>query len=169
MEIPILVSPDDWDWLGDPPQGGVIKLHGRQTGGAMGMIEQSLAPGRMIRPHVHDHDVWLFGLSGETSVRVADQTVTAGPGSIVLKPRNVVHSIWNASSDPVRIMEIFTPAGFEQFMKEVSAKARAGTLTDDMFKDLCDRYGLRFFEDWPGEDGWVQKMTAQHNLNFGGN
>lgn len=146
------------------PQQGVIKIRGSQTDGRIGVIEQPLEVGAMIRPHIHDHDVWLQVLEGEVGVRVGDETVVAKAGSWVLKPRDVMHAMWNTGSSEARVMEVFTPAGFEEFMREVSDARRQGTLSDERFTDLCAQYGIRFFDDWTGDEGWVQRTREKFNL-----
>jgi hypothetical protein len=34
------------------------------------------------------------------------------------KPRNQWHTFWNAGDEPARILEIISPAGFEEFFRE---------------------------------------------------
>ena len=42
-----------------------------------------------------------------------------GPGDLVHKPRNQWHTFWNAGDEPCRILEIISPAGFEEFFREL--------------------------------------------------
>ena len=51
---------------------------------------------------------------------LGDDVVEAGPGDLVFKPRNQWHTFWNAGDEPCRILEIISPAGFEQFFQELS-------------------------------------------------
>lgn len=158
-----LIPPGGGERTSEDPE-GVIKLRGEDTGGLLAVIEQTLEPGRLIRPHVHDHDVWLQCLGGLVGVRVGDETVVAKSGAWVLKPRNVVHSMWNAATEPSRVMEIVTPAGFEKFMRETAVHARQETLDEATFSELCSRYG-RFFDDWPSEEGWIERTRKEYGLS----
>lgn len=119
----------------------------------------------MIRPHIHDHDVWLQVLEGDVGVRVGNETVVAKPGSWVIKPRHVMHAMWNAGSVEARVMEVFTPAGFEEFMREVSEARSQNGLTDERFVELCAKYGIEFFDDWTGDEGWVERTREKFNLD----
>ena len=160
----LLISPKGGHFFNDDPNAGVIKIAGSQTEGRIAVIEQPLPVGDMIRPHIHDHDVWLQVLKGEVGIRVGDETVVATAGSWALKPRGVMHSMWNAGSVEARVMEIFTPAGFEEFMRRV---AEAKALGDDEFARLCRRYGIEFFEDWTGDEGWVERIKKEYSLRAG--
>jgi quercetin dioxygenase-like cupin family protein len=162
----ILVPPGGGIATGDDAFSPVIKLSGEATRGVIGIIEQSLRPMRMISPHVHEHDVWLFVLEGQVGARVGDETVLADAGAYVLKPRNIVHTIWNQNPGPCRMVEIFTPAGFDKFMAEVEALSQRGSLDEGTFEDLCDRYGIHYFDDWPGDEGWVEKMRSEKGLKL---
>src|ERR1700677_4991449 len=91
----------------------LIKIRSEDTNGAMAVIEETVPPRRLIPPHTHQNDVWVHVLTGEIGVLVADKIQTAGPGDWVLKPRNVMHAMWNAGSVPARIVEVLTPGGTE--------------------------------------------------------
>lgn len=161
----ILVPSGGGHFFGSDPRGGVIKIRGSQTEGRIGVIEQPLEVGAIIRPHIHDHDVWLQVLEGAVGVRVGGETVIAAPGSWVLKPRNVMHAMWNAEPAEARVMEIFTPAGFEEFMREASDATSRNTLTEERFSELCSQYGIQFFDDWTGEEGWMERTKKRYGLN----
>jgi quercetin dioxygenase-like cupin family protein len=165
--VSILIPPDGGDFLQRGPQGAVIKIDGSQTAGNLGVIEQPLEVGAMIRPHIHDHDVWLQVLEGEVGVRVGNETVIAKPRSWVLKPRNIMHAMWNAGSAEARVMEAFTPAGFEEFMREVAQAKSMNDLTDERFSQLCGQYGIQFFDDWTGDEGWMERTKKKYGVDAG--
>jgi quercetin dioxygenase-like cupin family protein len=137
----IHVGPND----GTPLKGGgCVRIKGSQTGGALAVVEVVLRPKHLIAQHVHANDVWVYVLSGEVGVQVGDERATAGPGSWLLKPRNIPHAIWNATSEPARILELLTPAGSEDFYVE----AQAVNSPED-FAAVCARHGLVFFPESP--------------------
>jgi hypothetical protein len=43
------------------------------TGGVMSVIEETIPARRLISPHSHQNDVWVYVLSGEIGVPVGDQ------------------------------------------------------------------------------------------------
>ena len=57
---------------------------------------------------------------------LGDDVVEAGPGDLVYKPRGQWHTFWNAGDEPARILEIISPAGFEQFFAELAPLAAGG-------------------------------------------
>jgi hypothetical protein len=65
-------------------------------------------------------------LSGELGILVGDEVDVAGPGSWALKPRNVVHAMWNAGADPAQVIEALTPAGTERWLEENCRSRRRG-------------------------------------------
>ena len=44
---------------------------------------------------------------------VEDERVVAGPGTFVLVPPGVLHTFANDSDEPVRMLNIHAPAGFD--------------------------------------------------------
>src|SRR5215475_1881525 len=98
MGVPkIVVNPDDGRsvWLGG--MGVVFKLSGVDTGGAFAVVEHPIEPGRLVLPHVHQHeDEYSYVLEGTIGARVGDREVAAaGPCSYLVKPRGLMHTFWN--------------------------------------------------------------------------
>jgi quercetin dioxygenase-like cupin family protein len=149
-----LVAQDEGDVAGDV----LIKVYGEETNGAISIIEQPFGPGLLLPPHVHENDVWLYILEGEMHVRVAENVVKATPGCWVLKPRRIPHTMWNAGSDPARIIEVYTPGGFELFFQDFDERLRDGPLGLDELNRLGEPHGIRFFDDWTPE------LTATYDL-----
>ena len=101
--------------------------------------------------------MWVYVLSGEVGVLVGDQIDVAGPGSWALKPRDVVHAMWNAGALPARVIEVLTPGGTERWFEEIAALA-AGDRTD--FEEACGRHGIRFASDSP----WTPELKRRYGL-----
>lgn len=130
-----------------------IKVRGEDTGGVMAAIEEVVPAHTLISPHVHANDVWVYVLSGRIGILVGDEVAEAGPGSWALKPRNVPHAMWNADSEPARVMEILTPAGTEHWFEELAHS------TED-FASLCERYGIRFLPESP----WNEELRGRYDV-----
>jgi Cupin domain len=58
-------------------------------------------------------------IEGEIEVLMGEETFRAG--SYVLKVRGVPHTFWNPGAEPARVLEIISPAGFEQYFEELAA------------------------------------------------
>ena len=121
-EVKILVEAGEGESVSLRGVGVDFKVPAELTGGAFSIVEHPLDPGRLIPPHVHyTEDEYSYVLSGEIGVRIGDCDYVAGPGSYVFKPRNVPHTFWNAGPEPARLIEIISPAGFENFFAALGA------------------------------------------------
>jgi len=100
-----------------------IKVDAAATGSAYGLMEFSSAAGaKGPLPHVHRRaEEAFYLLEGEATIQYADQTVHAAAGSFVLIPRGVVHTHSNPGTTPNRYLEIFSPAGMEEYFVEREA------------------------------------------------
>jgi mannose-6-phosphate isomerase-like protein (cupin superfamily) len=141
----IVVKPDEGSsvWLGG--MGVVFKLSGVDTAGAFAVVEHPIEPGRLVLPHVHQHeDEYSYVLEGTIGARVGDREVAAaGPGSYLLKPRGLMHTFWNPGPGPARLLEIISPAGFETYFAELAETGASGR-----HSELAAKYGLTYSSDW---------------------
>ncbi len=72
------------------------------------------------------------------------------------KPRHQWHTFWNAGDTPCEIVEVISPAGFEDYFREVAEawgdlerfaqiNAKYSLEMDfDSVPELCRRFGLTF-------------------------
>ena len=77
----------------------------------------TMAPGREgPEAHVHrDEDDIFYVLDGELTFDVGDgEEVRAPAGTLVLVPPGVRHTFANRTPDPVRLLNIHAPAGFDR-------------------------------------------------------
>lgn len=78
-----------------------------------GIIE--IAPGRVLEAHVHaEEDDAFYILAGELTFTFGDEAVAAGPETFVLVPPGVEHGFRNDGADPVRMLNLHAPAGFDR-------------------------------------------------------
>jgi len=81
----------------------------------LGIIE--IAPGRELEAHVHgDEDDAFYILEGEMTFFFGDEDdeAVAPPGTFVLVPPGVRHGFRNPGPDPVRMLNVHAPAGFDR-------------------------------------------------------
>jgi mannose-6-phosphate isomerase-like protein (cupin superfamily) len=119
-------------------------IDGSEAGERFSLVEHPMSPRALAAPlHRHSReDEYSFVLEGRMGALLGDDIVEAGPGDLVHKPRDQWHTFWNAGDEPCRILEIISPAGFEQFFAELNAMGGAGGAAEDALAELSQRYGL---------------------------
>lgn len=101
----------------------IVKLSGRQTGGAFALIEETLPAGRGTPFHLHrKEDETFYILEGELTFFGSQDKFTARPGATIFLPRGIPHGF--RADTPARILIVPTPAGFDEFVAEAGQPAR---------------------------------------------
>jgi quercetin dioxygenase-like cupin family protein len=120
----------------------VIKATGKETGGSFFLSESTIAPAFPgPPPHRHEQLVDMFYvLDGVLTVRLGDETHQLGPGSFVCVPPGVVHTFSNTSDSPVRFLNFNTPAGWENYMRDLAQAAKSEPLTPAVIGPIASRY-----------------------------
>src|SRR5437868_3918137 len=149
----LIVGPNDGTHLKSGFQ-VVVKVRGEDTGGAMAVVEETLQPRGLVPPHIHQNDVWVYVRTGEIGVLVGDDIGFATAGSWALKPRNVMHAMWNSKAEPASIIEVLTPAGTERWFEELTDLTKGDAAG---FAAACRRHGIQFLPDSP----WLPKLKEQ--------
>jgi quercetin dioxygenase-like cupin family protein len=115
--------------------------------GSISIVEHVFAPGVLVPPHIHTlEDEISYVVMGDIGFRSNGREVTLAAGGYIVKPRNELHSMWNAGRTPARMIEIISPAGFEKYFVELAeAVALAGGLPDpSTMGAIAGRFGLSF-------------------------
>jgi mannose-6-phosphate isomerase-like protein (cupin superfamily) len=145
--------------------GIVWKIEGAEAGERFSVVHHPLAPRALAAP-LHRHtreDEYSYVLEGTLGALLGDDVVTAGPGTWVFKPRNQWHTFWNAGDTPCEIIEIISPAGFENFFRELAEVYAADGGPDlSRFAELCARYGLEM--DPASVPGLCERFGVTHPL-----
>jgi mannose-6-phosphate isomerase-like protein (cupin superfamily) len=120
----------------------VIKATGAETDGTFFLSETTIAPGFPGPPaHRHERLVDMFYvLEGALSVRLGDQIRQLGAGSFACVPPGVVHAFSNPTDRPVRFLNFNTPAGWENYMRDLGQAAESGPLTAEVIGRVASRY-----------------------------
>ncbi len=117
---------------------------GEETGGGFSLVEHPMPPRALAAP-LHRHlreDEYSYVLEGRVGALLGDEVLVAEPGDLVFKPRNQWHTFWNAGDEPARILEIISPAGFENFFAELVDLGGAQAAPPEVLGELCARYEL---------------------------
>jgi mannose-6-phosphate isomerase-like protein (cupin superfamily) len=145
--------------------GIVWKIEGAEAGQRFSVVHHPLAPRALAAP-LHRHtleDEYSYVLEGTLGALLGDEVVTAGPGTWVFKPRNQWHTFWNAGDTPCEIIEIISPAGFENFFRELAQVYATGGEPDlARFVDLCARYSLEM--DPSSVPGLCERFGLTHPM-----
>ena len=151
----LIVRPGDGRLIDIGGMGVHFKVSSGTTAGGISIVEHPMEAGRLVPPHVHhDEDEISYVLEGTFGVRVGDEIGEAGPGSYVLKPRNVPHTFWNPGPVPARLIEIIQPAGFERFFEQLGEAAQTATSPEEFDATrtrLGTEYNLGFLPEWIDE------------------
>ena len=138
----------------------IFKIGGEDTGGALSIVEHPFEVGALVPPHTHAlEDEYSIVLEGKIGFRSNDQEVVLGPGGYIVKPRGEVHAMWNAGSTRARMIEVISPAGFENFFREFADLTDAGRPDRATVAALAARYELPF-----AEPDWLPDVIARYNL-----
>lgn len=144
--------------------GTTVKVPNQLTRGSVSLVEHTLAPGLLgAPPHRHAReDETSCVLEGELTVQVGEECVVVRAGGVVLKPRGIFHTFWNAGAAPVRFLEVISPGGFEEYFVELRELIPADDPPDmGAIAALAGRYGMEF--DMAAMPG----LMARHRLRMG--
>ncbi|NNM46243.1 cupin domain-containing protein [Knoellia koreensis] len=128
---PYLLRPDEGEALWFLGNLVTLKVTGAQTRGALTVAEFLNPPG--FAPPLHRHvieDEMFYVLSGTAEFRCAGMSLAAEPGDFVLLPVGLPHTFLVGSDEPLRVLQITNPAGFEGFAAAVGETATRRELPD---------------------------------------
>ena len=117
---------------------------GEESGGGFALVEHPMEPHALAAPmHRHSReDEYSFVLEGRVGADLGGEIVYAETGDLIFKPRGQWHTFWNAGDGPARILEIISPAGFENFFRELVDLGRVAKAQPQALGELCGRYEL---------------------------
>ena len=159
----IAIAPDSPERAEFGGLGIVWKIDGAHTGDNFSVVHHPLAP-RVLAAPLHRHtreDEYSYVITGTLGALLGDEVVTAGPGTWVFKPRNQWHTFWNAGDTPCEIIEIISPAGFEDFFRDLAKVWASGDLSS--LGELSQRAGLDM--DPSSVPGLCARFGVTHPLN----
>ena len=145
--------------------GIVWKIDGADSDERFSVIHHPLGPRALAAPlHRHSReDEYSYVLSGTLGAILGDEVVSAGPGTWVFKPRGQWHTFWNGGDAPCEIIEVISPAGFENYFRELAVIYAAGNGPDpSRIGELASRFGLEV--DPASVPGLCERFGLTHPL-----
>jgi quercetin dioxygenase-like cupin family protein len=104
-----------------------ITVSGGQTNGRFCVIDMHIPPGGGPPPHRHDFEETFILLQGEMEVTFRGKKSIARSGDTVNVPSNAPHQFHNTSSKDVRMLCICSPAGLDNFFKQLGVPVATRT------------------------------------------
>ena len=140
-------------------------IDGAESGGGFSLVEHPMSARALAAPlHRHSReDEYSYVLEGRVGAMLGDEVVIGSPADLIFKPRGQWHTFWNAGDEPARLLEIISPAGFEQYFAELVALGGSTRAEPRELAALAAKYGLetnpqsipelvrRFELEFPGE------------------
>src|ERR1700761_9024910 len=96
-----------------------ILVAGSDTGGRYTLIDMHVPPGGGPPPHRPDFEEMFSIPDGEIEFPFREQPTVAHAGETVNVPANAPHVFTNASDRPARLLCLCSPAGQEDFFREI--------------------------------------------------
>jgi mannose-6-phosphate isomerase-like protein (cupin superfamily) len=131
-------------------------------GDGFSLVEHRIAPHTLAAPaHVHQNeDEYSYVLEGEVGFEIGDETLSAGPGQLVAKPRGIWHAFWNAGDEPARLLELISPRGFEQYFAELAPLLPPARPEPDFegLAALQASYGMTM------DPSTIERLSREHGL-----
>ena len=127
----------------------IRKINAQQTSDAFSIVELIYPPGNFTPPHRHEKTYEVgYVLEGELGFMVAEEDFRVGAGSFVVRPKGVPHAIWNITDRPAKLLDVYTPAGFEAWYSELARLVNGSTPpTMEAIFDAGRRYDSVFMPE----------------------
>ena len=164
----VLVQPDKNESL---PRIGLvgdtytILVTGADTAGRFCVIDMHIPPGGGPPPHRHDFEETFIILEGQIATTFRGEHSVARTGETVNIPANGPHQFRNSSANPVRMLCICSPAGQENFFREVGIPVATRTNPPPHSTKRNRRHSEPNLKDSPRNIG--RKYFDMHEISRG--
>jgi quercetin dioxygenase-like cupin family protein len=158
-----VLGPDEGQTVNLLALGVRFMIEGRRSGGAFSLVEHPL-PARALGSPLHTHrneDEYSYILEGRVGLQLGDEVLVAGPGELVFKPRGVPHAFWNAGDVPARLLEIISPAAFENYFREMAPILPDVKGNHERIMQVAQRYDLDI------DFSTIPILAERHHLRLG--
>lgn len=139
-------------------------INGAEASDRFSLVEHPMSAHALAAP-MHRHareDEYSYVVEGSIGALLGDTVVIGKPGDLIFKPRNQWHTFWNAGDKPARILEIISPAGFENFFSELVDMGGVAKADPQALGELCRRYELEM------DPSSIPKLIERFGVHFPG-
>jgi quercetin dioxygenase-like cupin family protein len=141
MRSPIVLNDGEGESYGSGPF--QMRFLAQSPEQPIAMTDNVVPPG-FPGPVRHWHDVMtdiFYVLEGTLLLDLDGEHQLLSPGGFALVPPGVVHTFSNPGTVPTRFLNIFHPAGNEQYLREVGQRVDAGQPpTPQQMMEIATRY-----------------------------
>ncbi len=120
----------------------LFKAQASTGDGTLTLTETTIAPG-FPGPPLHVHGGFLDSfhvLEGTLGLRLGEDTLSVSPGTFAAAPPGTPHTFFNPGDEPVRVVNVMAPGGFEAYIKELWS---SGSLpTPEVAQEIGSRYDI---------------------------
>jgi mannose-6-phosphate isomerase-like protein (cupin superfamily) len=114
----------------------IVHASGDETGGRFSLVEFLMPPDDMTPLHVHRHESQtVYVLEGEVTIWLPGVSRVLRAGECLVQPAGLPQTERVTSTEPARVLDIGSPAGFERFI------AAAGEPAAELALPPPDRLG----------------------------
>jgi mannose-6-phosphate isomerase-like protein (cupin superfamily) len=139
----VVLEPGEGEQLDLGPSRSTVKAGAGNGMGSLAVLESTVQAG-FPGPVLHHHERMVdsfYVLDGTLGLQFGDEAVEAGPDSYALVPPGNPHTFSTPDSGPVRLLNIFAPAGFEGYVREMAERAQAGAYLDQAgMAEIASKY-----------------------------
>jgi mannose-6-phosphate isomerase-like protein (cupin superfamily) len=138
-------------------------IGGADSAGGFSLVEHPLRSRALAAPlHRHSReDEYSYIQRGRVGALLGHEVVFGGPGDLIYKPRGQWHTFWNAGDEDASLLEIISPAGFEQYFEELIRLFPNGKPEPAAIGPIASRYGLEI------DPSSIPTLCAKYGLTFG--
>jgi quercetin dioxygenase-like cupin family protein len=139
-------------WLGEL---AIIHVTGKETDGRYSTVELYATKEGAPPWHIHHYeDEAFYILDGEMTFYVGNEVLKGNPGDFIFAPKDVPHTYTVDTPGHARILMMFSPAGFEDFVRATSKPATSlippppetVNIDYDQVVKLAEQFGIEFVE-----------------------
>ena len=118
-----------------------VRLTGAQTQGLYTLTEDAMKPSFNLGLHLHRKHAETFHiLEGQVQFRIGSDTRLAEVGTTIHVPPNIPHSARVINGKSARMLMLYAPAGFEDFLNEMKTLTDAQFADEKFMKELSEKY-----------------------------
>lgn len=138
------VAPGDgpnYDWSADHT---FVKVSADDTDGGYTLMEDNLKANFRLGLHMHrNHAETFYILEGSVDFYVDGDWMTCRPGACLHVPPGIDHAcVISQDNTSARMLMIFQPAGFDQFLAELATMSEADFADSAKMKAVEEKYDI---------------------------
>lgn len=126
------------------------KAAAETTKGAYALVEEEFwGDPTPLHSHANAEEAF-YVLSGEVAAWIGTDETVARTGSFLLVPRGTPHALRRLSAEPVLLLTVISPPGFERFFDDVVREGEHALLRDpERLAELAAASGTEVLGDYP--------------------